>query len=203
MPLTDEDRALIDETVTRRVDAAIAERARQTRKVVQAFLLGLGILVVFLIANGLLSRRSLLVLLHDQIFGYESSVSDMLDRRLSVAYSNHFWLTISDPKQSISFYAHPSQHVEARIGITHQGATDRHNVRVFLDESDDALYDDSEDRGYYHLDLDDAIRAHRHQGERPENVHELIFEIDETGTENSVFLRCLITVRGLELEDDD
>ena len=188
----------IESAVAQRVHVALDAKIAEYRKILYAFFLGLGLFVLLITGNYLISNQSLLVMVHDTIFGSSQDLDDALRNSVAVSYSNHFWMSDSDGvEQSIAFYAAESQTVVASIEIKHTGIGASYRVIASLD--DIRIFTEREDYTD-ELTLNHFIEESRF--ERPNKVRRLIFSIDDEGesTEDRVLVRVLINVRGLEEE---
>jgi hypothetical protein len=196
----------LQQLVENKVNEALDRKVADFRGKLRWFLLGLGLLIILLIANGLMSERAIITLLHDQVFGiendFEGSLGKALEERISVSYNNHFWLGTAsdlDRAQYISFYAGESQLVEANVEILHHGSGRPLEVAMRL--GDQEILSGSQDYTLNRIDLSDYLDAHSHHG-LPGNVHKLRFELvrEDVGepTDDRVFVGCLINVIGME-----
>lgn len=180
-------RALVEATVDRAVKEWLA-KARW-------FLYGFGLLLVLLVANGLMARRALIEILHDQVFSFEESLTDALRGEVTVSYSSTFILS---PKQGLEtvglrFYAHPSQTASAHVEIQHFGAGERFDVKIAIDDSTEALYQG-------HADWDHTIpELPLASGHGRFDEHELHFQVvqGQDTARDEALVKCLINVKGL------
>ena len=194
----------LESVIERKVGEAFKKRLSELQGKVRWFLYGLGLLVIVLIANGLMSRHSLIALIHDQVFGFEETLDEAMREHVAVSYNNHFWLGVKegfDQIQSISFYASKAQTVEAMVHILHSGTGRLLKINIRLDDTTEPIWDGTNDLAYARLSLSESIRNTLHQMDRPQNVHELRFEIEDVGerTNDRVFVRSLINVYGREI----
>lgn len=190
-----EVRRYIGETVGAQVEAKL----RYYRRILYAFLGGLGLIVAVLVGTGLVSERSLIEIVHDQIFGFERSLDDALSGSVAVSYNNQFWLGTApgdDQVQSITFYADTTQEVEALVDISHVGTGRPLEVTITLDEAPASIWSKATDL-HERLDITKAMRGHDHLIARDVNVHRLTFGVQEGApTEDRVFVSALVNVRG-------
>ncbi len=74
-------------------------------------------------------------------------------------------------------------------------------IRIWLDESRDAtIWEGVNELRYAEFNITEDIRSNVHQMERPENVHELHFELVDQSGEGSdkIIIKSLINVIGRE-----
>jgi hypothetical protein len=194
------------ETVVReQVDSALKAKLGEYRRLAYAFLIGLGLLVAFLTGNRLMSERSLLVVLHDQIFGieerFEKKVHQTIDNTVAFSYSNHFWLQFpNESTQHIAFYANPKQRVIALVEIKHKGTGTPHRVAIRLNRRSTPIWSETDDLDFERLDLSEQIREPTLFSAGATNVHLLRFALEDpdAGAQERVFVRVLLNVVGLE-----
>jgi hypothetical protein len=191
----------LEAVVQQRVEAALDARIVQYRKIVCAFLAGFGLVAVFLISNRIISQESLLVMLHDQIFGFEHSLTREMGGSVNFSYSNEFLLQPTEPVHYLAFYASQAQIVKALIDIKHSGAGEQIPVTIRLNESANPIWAGSDDLQFRRLDLTAEIRKPAQLSPGADNVHYLTFSIDSARTAevaDRVFVRVMINVLGLE-----
>lgn len=191
----------LEAAVRQRVEAALEARIVQYRKIVYAFLAGFGLLGLILISNRIISEQSLLVMLHDQIFGFEQSLTRAMGGSVNFSYSNEFWLDPTEPVHYLAFYANQAQTVTALIDVKHSGAGKQAPVTMRLDESANTIWAGSDDLHYRRLDLTAEIRKPAQLSPGADNVHFLTFSMDgahSAGVDDRVFVRVMINVLGLE-----
>ncbi|NIM51297.1 MAG: hypothetical protein GTO22_18940 [Gemmatimonadales bacterium] len=195
----------LEAAIAKRAEAAVEAKLASYRKAAKWYLLGLGSLVIFLLAFGLISKQSLLRLGHDWVFGFEKSLDQVLHERVAVSYSNGFWLGTLEgdlPAQSVVFYAADGQEVMAIVEIQHQGTGELLEVAISLEGESDPIYTTAQDERSLPVKVSEWMTAHSHEHfvqSRPENVHVLVFSVpDAVETQDRVFVRSLITVSGLE-----
>jgi hypothetical protein len=197
----------LEEMVESRVEAALNSKINEYKKIARAFLAGLGLLTALVVGHGLLSGRSLLVMLHDEVFGFEGSLAKAMSNHVAVSYNNQFVLgsqANSESAQAIAFFAKNPQRVQAFIQVSHFGTGDRRSVSIWLDDDrNNPMTSDTKDFEFAEIDLTEAIRDHQHRLGRPKNFHFLNFDIDESLVESDdrAFVHVLINVLGRE-EDE-
>lgn len=187
----------LEVVLQREVKAAVEAKIAEYWKIVRAFLLGLGLLVALLVANRLLSPESLLVLLHDQIFGFEKHLTRVMGKSVNFSYSNQFWLDPREPAQFMTFYANKTQRAWARIEIKHMGVGEASTVSIRLDDS--PLWEGTDTFDDRLEDLTEQIQKPAHLA-RGENIHVLMFRVDNRPehARDRVFVRVLTNIIGLE-----
>ena len=200
---TDDVRKQIDESVKHAVERKVAEYKR----LAQAFSLGLGALIGFLIAQNFISSESLLVFIHDQLFGFEASLDRAMAKNIAVSYNNQFVLGDHpdlETTQSIAFFAKSPQRVEAWVRLTHFGVGEQRNVTIWLDDArDDPILSNDRDLEFSPTELTNILDDRRHHLGRPTHVHFLNFDVaEDIETDDKVFVHVLINVLGRENEQD-
>ncbi len=187
----------LEAVVQRQVKAAVEAKIVEYWKIIRAFLLGLGLLVALLVANRLLSPESLLVMLHDQIFGFDKHLTRVMSRNVNFSYSNQFWLQAKDQTQYMAFYANKTQKVSALIEIKHTGVGEPRTVSIRLDDS--PLWEGTDSIENRLWDLTDLIKKPA-QLALGENIHMLTFRADNRAEHagDRVFVRVLTNIIGLE-----
>lgn len=182
------------------VESIIDEKLRVYRRIAYAFLLGFTGLIIVLVANQLVSRQSLLVFIHDQLFGSERSLREAIDKSVALSYSEQFTLGTDDPVQYVSFYANETQKVIALVDVKHYGTGNRNKVLIKLDQMDELLYDKVDDLDFQKVDLTERVRKIGHFTSGAEHVHTLTFQLDpETrNPKDHTNIRLLANVVGLE-----
>ena len=199
----------VDENVARlakeHLEAGLKAKFVEYRKLTYAFLGGLGLLIVLLIGSGLISQQSLLVLLHNQIFGFKKNLDLALRNSASVSYYQQFALgTQEDAVEywNIGFYADKKQRVRLVLDIQHSATGRLHEVTIKLDEVDEPIWQGKKDWNFGRIELTEKLRSDEQISERPENMHFLIFSIDGEGgkTKDRVTVGVLINVLGWETQ---
>lgn len=183
--------------IQRRVKDAVEAKVGEYRKIIRAFLLGFGLLIVFLAANRLLSTESLIVLLHDQVFGFDSQLRQAMSKTVNFSYSNQFWLDTKDPVQFMPFYANKTQRAVSLIEIKHMGTGEPASVSIHLDDT--SIWEGIDSFDSRLEDLTERIQKPAHLA-RGENVHILMFRVDGRPEHvgDKVFVRVLTNIIGLE-----
>ena len=119
MPLDDSSPPLpehVESAVRRQVESVLAAKLAEYKRVVPAFLLGSGLLFTILIANRLISQNSLLVYLHDEIFGSERNLGSGINLRVALSYSNQFALTTKGAADRAADAGAPERRVLKQTG---------------------------------------------------------------------------------------
>jgi hypothetical protein len=194
-----------EESIKKMVDEAIAGKIKEYRKIVIAFLSGVGILFIFLIVNGLVSQEALIVKLHDAVFGVdvEKDIQEYLLQEVAVSYNNQFWLGTDGNTSSsnqIFFYATERQDVNAIVSLQHIGSGEMHEVFVKLDGLPASIYEGSDDINFQLFPLGSRLEEARAQffPTANKNVHFLVFGIKSRDivTDDKILVQVLINVNG-------
>jgi len=182
------------------IEAMLEEKLRGYRKTAYAFLLGFGGLFVFLIANQLLSTKSLLVFLHDQMFGSDRYLGEVIDSSVALSYSEQFLLTAADGVRYVSFYANEPQRVVLLTDIKHSGTGARNKVIIRLDHLEKPIFHEATDLNFEKVDLTESVRAPAQFASSAEHVHTLTFQLDpeQINAGDVANIRILANVVGLE-----
>ena len=185
------------------VEKIIDARINEYKRIAKAFLLGFSLLIIFLIANRLVSQNSLLVFLHDQIFGSERYLAGAINKSVALSYSNRFELDSNTPIQYLGFYANPTQTVIGLIDIKHTGADSPNAVLVKLD-GENQIWSGVQDLNFSKIDLTKMVREPAQMSSTIENVHTLSFQISRSNlsSDDHVYIRALINVIGLESKSE-
>jgi hypothetical protein len=190
----------VEGLVAEMVDAAVKKKVAEYKRVSLAFLAGVGVLFTVLIGSGLVSERSLILRLHDEIFGFESNLDRALSSNVAVSYSNEYWIGTHEDLaryQSVRFYADTTQRVQALIDIVHSGTGRKQIVAITVDTK--RIWYDSADTTKV-FDLTHDLLFERDISDRRDPVHQLTFAIVEGQGETGdrVLVRSLINVLGRE-----
>lgn len=194
-----------EESIKKIVDDAITGKIKEYRKIVIAFLSGVGILFIFLIVNGLVSKEALIVKLHDAIFGIdvEEKIQEYLLQEVAVSYNNQFWLGTdgnTNSSNQIFFYATEKQDVDAIVSLQHIGSGEMHEVFIKLDGLPASIYEGTDDINFQLFPLGSRLKEARTQffPTADKNVHFLVFGIKtrEITTDDRILVQVLINVHG-------
>ena len=194
----------LEKLVDEKVSKAFEARQKEFRSRAKAFIAGLTIFIVFLVGFGFLTKKQVVVLLIDAVYPFEERLSNALAQEVAVSYNNVFWLGTAeelDKTQSISFYCSSSQDVKLQLLVQHIGSGEPVMIRIWLDESRDAtIWEGVNELRYAEFNITEDVRSNVHQMERPENVHELHFElVDQSGeSSDKIIIKSLINVIGRE-----
>jgi hypothetical protein len=182
------------------VETILEEKLKGYRRVAYAFLLGLGGLFVLLAANQLLSKRSLLVYLHDELFGSDRSLAGVIDSSVALSYSEQFSLTPTDSIRYVSFYASETQKVLLLTEIKHYGPGEPNRVIIRLDHLEKPIFHEAGDLNFEKYDLTELVKGPAQFASGAEHVHTLTFQLDpELINQRDVAnIRILANVVGLE-----
>ncbi len=182
------------------VEEIVNAKIGEYKRIIRAFLLGFGILFVVLITNRLISQHSLLVYLHDEMFGSERYLGSAINKSVALSYSNEFALDSNTPYEYLSFYANDPQTVIALIEVKHHGASSPNEVLVRLDQIPDPVWRGSQDLDFNKLDLTDQVRKPAVMSSPADHVHNLTFQISRSNpkSDDHVHVRVLVNVIGLE-----
>jgi hypothetical protein len=182
------------------VEAILEEKIKGYRRIVYAFLLGLGGLFLFLVANQLLSKRSLLVFLHDQLFGSDRYLGEVIDSSVALSYSEQFSLAPAEGVRYISFYASDTQKVILLTDVKHYGPGARSKVIIRLDHLEKPIFDEASDLNFEKVDLTESVRSRAQFASGAEHVHTLTFQLDpeQLNPQDVANIRILANVIGLE-----
>jgi hypothetical protein len=182
------------------VEKIIDARISEFKKIAKAFLLGFSLLIIILVANRFVSQNSLLVFLHDQIFGTERYLAGAINKSVALSYSSEFMLTSAAQVQYASFYANPTQTVIGLIEVKHSGPSEPSEVLVRLDQFPDPVWRGTEDLDFNKIDLTKMVREPARMSSPAENVHNLTFQLKGSNESpgDSVHVRILINIIGLE-----
>jgi hypothetical protein len=199
--------ATIDTSITReQVEAIVEGKLKFYKTVVYAFALGLTSLFILLTANQLLSNRPLLVYLHDQIFGSDRALSELIDKSVALSYSDQFALKAQDKPRNLYFYANKQQKVVIVLAVEHSGPT-KHNSKllVTLDQFESPIFDSPVKLEFSNMDITDKTSAPVHFAPGPENVHCLTFQVDpkDIDPNDQLSIRIITNVSGLETKEND
>lgn len=191
-------------TLQELVRAEISSKLAEYRRILYAFLAGFGLLVTFLVANRLMSEYSLIVAVHDQIFGFRQNLVQAMGSTVAFSYSTQFQLELPQPRrQFINFYSDKSQEVVALVDIKHSGSGAQNRVAIRLNQNKDALWSGDDDITFQRYDLTEDIRKPAVFAPGAYNVHTLTFAIEpeSTNKQDRVVVRVLINVIGLEAKN--
>jgi hypothetical protein len=189
----------VEGLIRERVEAVFAAKLAEYKRVGYAFLLGLGLVFSVLIGDGLLSKHSLLVFLHDEVFGgFEKNLASAMARSVNFSYSNQFWLDKTTSTQFVTFYADKAQNVNALIEIKHSGGGQTRKVTIKLDNNEkEKIWDSDQDLDLKPIDLTSLVRGPCNFCDAP-NVHHLTFSLDGSAAGDIVSFKVLLNVLGME-----
>jgi hypothetical protein len=192
--------ASIENVVRSQVENVVTAKFNEYKRIAWAFLLGFGCLFTFLIANRLISENSLLVYVHDQLFGTERGIDAAVNLSVALSYSNQFVLNRTTPVQYLTFYANDLQTVVALVDVKHHGKDTPSKVIVRFDRMADPIWSGTDEMDFSKLDLTPDIRKPA-EFSPGEHLHNLTFELDPAAprnTDDEIHIRILINVIGLE-----
>lgn len=187
------------------VEAVVEGKLKSYRTVVYAFALGLTCLIILLVANQLIAKRSLLVYLHDQLFGSDRSLSRVIDRSVALSYTDQFALRPNDKPHYLYFYASKRQRVVLLLDAQHTGTEHENKLLVTLDQIDPPLFDIALSQNFTRTEITDRTSSPAKGAPSAENVHYLSFQIDQkdVNPNDQIFVHVVANVYGLETTEVD
>jgi hypothetical protein len=186
--------------IQRLVDDAIRSKIVEFRRLLYAFLAGLGVLLTVLLGDHWWNDGQLLDALRARALAFDLQLSRVLGKTVAFSYANEYWLDNNTAQESLAFYANRAQSVVVLIQVLHQGAGSRVPVTIKLDQRPAALWQSAEDLQWSTIDLTDKLKATGDvSAAGPANVHYLVFAADHSPrNQDRVFVRVLMNVVGLE-----
>jgi hypothetical protein len=200
MSATPTEQPISKDEIQRLVDEAIRSKIVEYRRLLYAFLAGLGLLLTVLLGDHWWNDGELLDALRVRALAFELHLSRMLGKTVAFSYANEYWLDNNTAQESLAFYADRSQSVRVLLQVLHQGAGARVPVTIKLDQRAVALWHGDEDLQWSTIDLTDKLKATGDvSAAGPVNVHYLVFTADHSPrNQDRVFVRVLLNVVGLE-----
>jgi hypothetical protein len=192
----------VDSRMTReQVEAILEEKLKSYRTVVYAFSLGLTCLIIVLVANQLVAKRSLLVYLHDQLFGSDRMLSEIIDRSVALSYTDQFAVRAQDKPHYLYFYASKRQKVVLLLDAQHTGTEHENKLLVTLDQIDPPLFDIALPQNFTKTEITTSRPAKG--APSAENVHYLSFQVDQrdVNPNDLIFVHVVANVYGLETKE--
>lgn len=190
------------------VDKKLADHDKRLKEKFKYFIYGLVSLIFLIIITGLITKRNLIILVHDTIFNYpnktNSTIQKILSSEVAISYHRSFWLENPDqPNEKMLFYASPSQRVQVYIESSHYGTSiERRKVIAWLNETE--LGNPKADfKGGFKDITKKLFNEESSFSIRGENIHLLEFGLDQTqpiDLNDKVYIDCVIIVFGIELK---
>ncbi len=198
------------EVIAAEVRAEVDRRLEKYRNWARGFVVGLGLLIILLIGQGLISKESFLRWAHDQVFGFDSRLRQALSKNVAVSYSGYFVLGHEEGLESsriIGFYADESQEVDLYLDLTRDGTGPSKEVYIKLDDIREPIYTTTKEavlkeslNKYLEISrkADVSLDVPVRQFGRPSNVHFLEIGAQDTLGESTerIVVQILVNVNG-------
>ncbi len=192
----------VEAVVRSQVESLLAAKLAEYKRIAWAFLTGFGLIFAILTANRLISENSLLVYLHDELFGTERGLGPAINHSVALSYSNQFVLKpATTPVQFLTFYANETQTVTALIEIKHHGNSTPNRIIIRLDRLSEPIWNGTDDMDFSRRDLTMKIRQPAEFSPAAEHMHNLTFQFDPAAPENDqdeTHVQVIVNVIGLE-----
>jgi hypothetical protein len=192
----DEVNKAIDEAVQKAVDRKVGEY----RKVVLAFVAGLGLLTGGLVLDTFFRQGAFINAFREQLIGFEPLLAKELGPRVAFSYASSFWIQPPDfDAESLAFFVREGQQVKARVEILHQGAGDPLPIQISIDNQD-PIPQGSGDKPWQEIDLTEKVNRQSEFRTVTGDVHYFTVSTPPhpKNQKDRVHVRALVIVYGLE-----
>lgn len=193
--------AEIEEVVDKAVQEAVNRKIAEYRKLLVAFVAGLGLLTGGFVLDTFFREGAFINAFRDQLIGFEPLLARELTPRVAFSYASSFWIQPPNfDDESLAFFVREGQRVVARVEVLHQGAGEPLPIKIRVDNQD-PIWQGTENQNWQEIDLTDSLKPKG--GLRPvtDNVHYLTVSTPPhpRNKNDRVHIRTLVIVYGLEL----